>query len=209
MKPNRIFCGYLSILLLVMTLTGFGQESGEPKRGGAKPARVLVVYYSVSGHTEKMANAVAEGAKRAGDVWVSVKKVEDVSKEDLENAHGIVLGCPTYFGGVPGKMKVLMDDWNWKLKVDFTDKIGGAFATGGGQVGGKESVVLSLLIFMLQNRMVVAGPLYRNEKTGSVWGELGAGAMTGPIDPGVGDAELDSARCVGERVARLCVKMNR
>ena len=91
--------------------------------------------------------------------------------------------------------------------MDFTDKVGGAFATGGGQVGGKEFVVMSLLIFMLQNRMVVAGPLYRNDKTGSVWGEVGAAAMTGPLDPGVGDGELDSARRLGERVAHVAWKM--
>jgi multimeric flavodoxin WrbA len=104
---------------------------------------------------------------------------------------------------MPGRMKVVLDDWSWKMKVDFTDKIGGAFSTGGGQVGGKEHVVVSLLIFMLSNRMIVAGPLYGNEKTGSVWGEMGASAMTGPLDPGVSEGELDSARRLGERVARL------
>ena len=68
-------------------------------------------------------------------------------------------------------MKVAIDDWSWKMKVDFTDKVGEAFSTGGGQAGGKEHVVESLLLFMLSNRMVIAGPLYGNEKTGSVWGE--------------------------------------
>ena len=59
-------------------------------------------------------------------------------------------------------MTAAIDDWNWKWKVDFTDKIGGAFSTGGGQTGGKEFVVTSLLLFMLNNRMVVAGPLYQD-----------------------------------------------
>jgi multimeric flavodoxin WrbA len=49
------------------------------------------------------------------------------------------------------------------MKVDFTDKAGGAFATAGGQEGGQQHVVVSLLLFMLHNRMVVAGPLYGNE----------------------------------------------
>jgi multimeric flavodoxin WrbA len=53
--------------------------------------------------------------------------------------------------------------------VDFTDKVGGAFATGAGQAGGKEFVLVSLVMFMLNNRMVVAGSLYQNDKTGSVW----------------------------------------
>jgi NAD(P)H dehydrogenase (quinone) len=127
--------------------------------------------------------------------------------EDLESADGIILGCPTYYGTIPGAMKVVIDDWSWKMKVDFTDKVGGAFATGGGQVGGKEFVVVSLVMFMINNRMVVAGPLYENPKTGSVWAEVGAAAMTGPLDPGVSEAELDGARRVGERVARLALKL--
>ena len=102
-----------------------------------------------------------------------------------------------------------VDDWSWKMKVDFTDKVGGAFSTGGGQVGGKEFAVVSLVMFMLSNRMVVAGPLYRNDQTGSVWGEVGAAAMTGPLDPGVSEGELDSARRLGERVAGLAAKLKR
>jgi hypothetical protein len=54
-----------------------------------------------------------------------------------------------------------------------------------------------------------SGPLYQNDKTGSVWAEVGAAAMTGPLDPGVSDGELDSARRLGERVARLALKLKR
>jgi multimeric flavodoxin WrbA len=104
-------------------------------------------------------------------------------------------------------MKLAMDDWNWKLKVDFTDKVGGAFATGGGQMGGKEHTVVSLLLFMINNRMVVAGPLYSDAEGDDHWAELGGGAMTGPIDPGIGDAEVDSAHRIGQRVARLAKKL--
>ena len=175
----------------------------------APPARVLIAYHSLTGNTEQMAKGVVEGVKRVPGVSVSLKPVDAVTKEDLESADGIILGCPAYYGTIPGKMKVAIDDWSWKLKVDLTDKVGGAFATGGGQAGGKEFTVVSLLLFMLNNRMVVAGPLYRNDKTGSTWAEVGAAAMTGPLDPGVGEGELDSARRLGERVARLTAKLNR
>ena len=104
-------------------------------------------------------------------------------------------------------MKTVIDDWSWKMKVDFTDKVGGAFATGGGQAGGKEFVVVSLLMFMLNNRMVVAGPLYQNDRTGSIWAEAGAAAMTGPLDPGVSKSELDGAQRLGERAAGLARKL--
>ncbi len=169
-------------------------------------ARILVAYYSRTGNTEQMAQGVVGGAKGIPGVIVILKKVADVSKEDLEAADGIILGCPTYFANIPGEMKTIIDDWNWKMKVDFTDKVGGAFATAGGQVGGQEHVVVSLLMFMLHNRMVVAGPLYRNEKTGSVWAESGAAAITGPLDQGVGEKELDGAKKLGRRIAALAVK---
>ncbi len=183
-------------------------QASEPgKTADRAPVRVLVAFYSLTGNTEQMAQGVADGVKLVPDALPLVKKVEEVTQQDLEAADAIVLGCPTYYANIPGKMKVVIDDWSWKMKVDFTDKVGGAFATGGGQVGGKEHVVVSLVMFMLSNRMIVAGPLYRNDKTGSVWGEPGSAAMTGPLDPGVSENELDSARRLGERVARLAVRL--
>jgi NAD(P)H dehydrogenase (quinone) len=193
-----------------MLCPALGQTAPEPaKPAEANPVRVLVAYDSLTGNTEKMAQGVEAGAKQVPGVAILLKPVDKVTKEDLEKADGIILGCPTYYGTLPGRMKVVIDDWAWKLKVDFTDKVGGAFSTGGGQSGGKEFVLVSLVMFMLNNRMVVAGPLYRNEATGSIWGEVGAAAMTGPLDTGVGEGELDSARRLGERVARLALKLKR
>jgi len=167
------------------------------------PVRILVAYYSRTGNTEKMARAVAEGAIQVPGVVATLNKVADASKEELEAAHGIILGCPTYFANIPGEMKTVIDDWNWKMGVDFTDKIGGAFATAGGRAGGHGHVVTSLLLFMLNNRMVVAGPLYRNEKTGSIWGEPGAVAIIGPLDSEVSEQEQNTARNLGQRIATL------
>ncbi len=194
-----------ALVTLACSCPAQGKTPSRPAETGA--VQVLVAYYSLTGNTEKMAGGVAEGVKRVPDALVHVRKVDKVSQRDLEAADAIILGCPTYYGNIPGKMKVVIDDWSWKMKVDFTDKLGGAFATGGGQVGGKEHVVVSLLMFMLSNRMIVAGPLYQNDKTGSVWGEVGAAAMTGPLDPGVSEGELDSARRLGERIARLAQKL--
>jgi len=169
-------------------------------------ADVLIAYDSLMGNTERMAQAVAEGVRQVPGAVAAVKRVSEVTKENLEAAEAIVLGCPAYYANIPGRMKIVIDNWSWKMKVDFTDKIGGAFATGGGQMGGKEYVVISLLLFMINNRMIVAGPLYQDEEGQDIWAEVGAGAMTGPIDPGLGPKELDSAGRLGERVARLAMK---
>ena len=195
------------LALFLFTLTASAaDEVARPDGNGTSP-RILIAYYSLTGNTEKMARGVAEGIRRVRGVTVVVKKVDEVTKQDLEAADGIILGSPTYYANIPGKMKVVIDDWSWKMKVDFTDKIGGAFSTGGGQVGGKEHVVTSHLLFMLSNRMIIAGPLYQNEKTSSVWGEPGSSAMTGPLDPGVSEQELDSARRLGERIGGLVRKL--
>lgn len=199
-----IACGCAGWLLPLTTAWSAAEPAAAPPPA---TARVLIAYDTLTGHTEKMAEGVAEGVRRAPGVEVVMKRVEAVTRDDLQAADGIILGCPTYFGTPPGRMKALLDDWSWKLKVDFTDKVGGAFATGGGQTGGKEFTVLSLVMFMLNNRMIVAGPLYQNPTTGSVWGEVGASAITGPLDPGIGENELDHARRLGERIARLARKL--
>ena len=210
MKRNSLRRWALSLALLSLLACGRPAIADPPKPDSpsqAKAVRVLVAYYSRTGNTERMAHGVAEGAKRVPGVVTVVKPVDQVAKEDLETADAIILGCPTYFANIPGKMKTAIDDWNWKMKVDFTDKVGGAFATAGGQVGGKEHVVISLLLFMIHNRMLVAGPLYQDAEGDDKWAESGAGAVTGPIDPGVGPAELDGAARLGERIARLAKKL--
>jgi NAD(P)H dehydrogenase (quinone) len=196
------------LLLLPSSHVTTAAENKEPSENSQPPAvRVLVAYYSLHGNTERFAQDVAKGAEQVPGAVVTIRKVEDVTKEDLQAADAIALGTATYFANIPGKMKVALDDWNWKWKVDFTDKVGGAFSTGGGQTGGKEFVVVSLLLFMINNRMVVAGPLYQDAEGEDIWGEAGASAMTGPLDPGVSEKELDAARRLGHRLATLAKKL--
>jgi NAD(P)H dehydrogenase (quinone) len=213
MASNRrrtgVFLCVLTLLAACRPAAAAPPQDGSPpkKAPPEKAVRVLVVYYSLYGNTEKFAQGVAEGVRREPGAAAVIRRVEEATKEELQAANAIALGCPTYFGNVPGKMKIVIDDWNWKWKVDFTDKVGGAFSTGAGQVGGKEFVVVSLLMFMLNNRMVVAGPLYQDAEGDDIWAEAGAAAMTGPLDPGVDDEELDAARRLGQRLARLAKKM--
>ncbi len=211
MRPihSRIHIPALAFLVLFLPLQlATAAENKEPSGETPPPVvRVLVAYYSLHGNTEQFAQGVVEGARQVPGTNVTIKKVEDVTKEDLQAADTIALGAPTYFAGIPGKMKVVIDDWNWKWKVDFTDKVGGAFSTGGGQTAGKEFVVVSLLLFMINNRMIVVGPLYEDAEGEDIWGEPGSSAMTGPLDPGVSQAELEGARRLGHRLATVAGKV--
>ena len=165
---------------------------------------VLVAYYSRSGNTEKMAKAVEEGAGEVEGVSVVLKPIADVTKADLDAAHGVVLGSATHFANIPTDMKAAIDQWAWKDRVNFTDKVGGAFSTGGNLTGGKEHVVISLLLYMLNNRMMVVGPICKEGDGG--WGEIGASATTGGDDPGLSEAELTGARRLGRRVAQVVAR---
>jgi NAD(P)H dehydrogenase (quinone) len=159
---------------------------------------VLVVYYSATGNTEKMAKAVVEGAEKIQGVEAVAKSTDKVIDADLKKADAIVLGSPTYYGNMAGPMKTFIDNWWLKYKVKLIDKVGGAFATGGSETGGKEQVVHSLITSMLNAGMIITGPIA---------GPFGmAGATT--LDP-VSDSGLKEARALGEHVANVASRLRK
>ncbi len=88
--------------------------------------KVLVAYFSLSGHTETMAGFVAEGVRFAGHQAV-VKKVSDIKKaEDLDGYDGYIFGSPTHFRDVPGPMKAFL---YLAKKATLKDKLAGAFGS--------------------------------------------------------------------------------
>jgi len=155
---------------------------------------ILIVYYSLTGTTEQMANGVVEGVQRDSNATATLKTVDEVTGADLDAADGIILGSPTYWGNIANPMKNFLDNTGF-----FGDKVGGAFSTGAMKTGGKEHVVVSLLLALLMKGVIVVGPVYDFGAFQS--GALGASAMTGPPDEGVSESELDDARALGERVA--------
>lgn len=183
-----------------------GREVKAPAPSGDGSPHVLIGYHSLTGNTRKLAAAVAEGVAKVPGVTVVVRKVSEITREDLDLADGLVLGSPTYYGNIPGEMKAVLDHWSWKMKIDFTNKVGGAFATGGEVAGGQEHVVLSLLLFMVHNRMILVGPLHERQTT--QFGSSGAVAVTGKSDPGVGGDEVENGRKLGERVASITKRLH-
>ncbi|RLI41874.1 flavodoxin family protein, partial [Candidatus Bathyarchaeota archaeon] len=71
---------------------------------------VLIVYDSRTGNTERAAELVAEGVREVEGAKCIVKRVDDVSLDDLLNADGIIIGSPTYYGLMSAKIKRLIDD---------------------------------------------------------------------------------------------------
>ncbi len=71
--------------------------------------KILIVYHSQTGHTQKMAEAVAEGAKSIEGVEVILKKAGDATLDDLLTADGLAIGTPENFGYMSGMIKDFFD----------------------------------------------------------------------------------------------------
>lgn len=156
---------------------------------------VLVAYHSATGHTEKMAQGVVDGARSLPGTRVVLKRVGDVAADDLFSADAVVVGSPVYWSNMSGDVKKFFDDWQFKFGVfpefKMRNKVGAAFATGGQVSSGKEVTMLTILAAMLGNQMIVV----------SGGGAFGASATTEGDSPGIDDKELASARDLGKRVA--------
>jgi len=72
-------------------------------------SRILIIYHTQTGNTEKMALAVAEGARSIEDTEVILKKAGDAMLEDLLNADGLAIGTPENFGYMSGVVKDFFD----------------------------------------------------------------------------------------------------
>jgi flavorubredoxin len=91
-------------------------------------AKVLIVYSTRSGETEKMANIIAEGVRFSGNE-ATVKSVKDIKSEtDFAGYDALVLGSPTYHGDMIQPMKTLLF---LAEKAELEGKPGGAFGSFG------------------------------------------------------------------------------
>ncbi len=71
--------------------------------------RLLIIYHSQSGNTERLAAAVYEGALREQEVETSLKRVQDAGLRDLLDADAILIGSPENFGYMAGAVKDFFD----------------------------------------------------------------------------------------------------
>lgn len=159
------------------------------------PVKVLVVYHSLSGNTERMAEAVVEGARSVPGAIVILKRVGQVTADDLFSSDALIVGSPVYWSNMSGEVKTFFDNWQFKFGVfpefKMKNKVGAAFATGGQLSSGKEVTMLTILAAMLGNQMIVV----------SGGGAFGASATTEGDSPGVDNTELADAQALGRRVA--------
>ena len=71
--------------------------------------KILIIYYSRSGNTKKMAQLIADGIKKE-KIEVVIKKVEDIKAKELLDFEAIMVGSPVYYGGMAAQIKELFDE---------------------------------------------------------------------------------------------------
>ena len=196
--------------------------------------KVLVLYYSSYGHIEKMADAVAEGA-RAGGAEVDIRRVAETAPAEVVAAAGfktdtahpeiegpdalagyeaIVVGAPTRYGRMPSQMAAFWDTTGglW-MKGALVGKVGGAFTSTASQHGGQETTLFSIITNLLHHGMTIVGLDYGFQGQMGVK-EVHGGTPYGASTLADGDGsrqpsqvDLDGARYQGKRIAETAAKL--
>lgn len=196
--------------------------------------KVLVLYYSSYGHVERMADAVAEGA-RAGGAEVDIRRVaETAPPEVVAQAHfktdtshpviegpdaltrydAIVVGTPTRYGRMTSQMGTFWDTTGglW-AKGALNGKVGAAFTSTASQHGGQETTLFSIITNLLHMGMTIVGLDYGFQaqmgvdevRGGSPYGATTIAGGGGERQPSAD--ELDGARYLGRKVAVTAGKL--
>jgi NAD(P)H dehydrogenase (quinone) len=118
--------------------------------------QVMVMYYSKSGNTKKLAEAIANGIKEVEGVDCVLKSVAEVTKEDFITSDGVIAGSPVYFGTMAAELKGVFDKFVG-VRGQTENKVGAAFATSGDVSGGKETTIMSIIQAMLIYGMIIIG----------------------------------------------------
>lgn len=197
-------------------------------------AKVLILYYSMYGHVEKMANAVAEGVREVDGTEVTVKRVPEIMSEEAARKAGakldqsapiatvdelpkydaIIFGTPTRFGNMCAQMRNFLDQTgkHW-LSGALAGKVGSVFISTGTQHGGQETTITSFHNTLFHQGMIIVGVPYTCEyllNMDEITGGTPYGASTLANADGSrwpSENELKIARFQGRHVAEIAKKL--
>ncbi len=158
--------------------------------------KILILYYSKTGNTKKLAQAIAEGVREVKGAEPVLKNTSEVKKEDFLEAKGIIAGSPVYFGSMATELKRIFDEFVG-IRKKMENRIGAAFATSGDPTGGKETTMLSIIQAMLIYGMIIVGdPM-------NATGHYGVACVGEPDDKA-----KENGKKLGRRVAEIAQKLS-
>ncbi len=193
--------------------------------------KVLIIYYSHHGSTEKLANHIARGVEEVDQVSAIIRAVPRVSAvceatesdipsngapyatlDDLRKCDGLAIGSPTRFGNMAAPLKYFLDSSSalW-LSGELAGKPAAVFTSTSSMHGGQESTLLSMMIPLLHHGMVITGIPYsegdlHSTKTGG--SPYGASHVALDGDTKISDEEKRLCRALGKRLAELSLKLS-
>ena len=175
--------------------------------------RILIVYATDHGGTERMAQAVAKGAESVEGVSALLKTAEQAVKEDVLAADAMILGTPVHMGSMDWRLKKFIDQATSALWTDkrVNGRVGAVFATGSGYGNagaGAELAMLSLLNDLVELGYIIV-PLPNSTpgypKGGLHWGAYARAQHEdlSPLEGGLTPELLEAAGHHGANVARV------
>ena len=173
--------------------------------------KTVVVYHSGYGHTQRVAQFVAEGAKATLVAIDADGNITDAEWEALNAADAIIFGSPTYMGSVSWQFKKFADATSkqW-FGSAWKDKVAGGFTISASPSGDKLSTIQYFITLAMQQGMVWVGqPAMNDGNINRMGSNSGVMAQVGPTSPAadIPQGDLDTAKAYGERVAAVAAKL--
>lgn len=182
-------------------------------------AKVAVVFHSGFGHTQRLAQAVAEGANAELIAIDPEGNLPEGAWDTLAAAHAIILGSPTYMGGVSWQFKKFADATSkpWYTQA-WKDKVFAGFTNSANVSGDKASTLAYLHTLAMQHGgiWVGLGLAYHNTKDSkrsdvnyiaANVGLMGQTPSDAPADR-MEASDLEAARLYGQRVAGITARLH-
>jgi len=192
---------------------------------------VLVLYYSRYGATEGLAREVCQGVDAVSDMSARLRTVPAVStvceaqqdavpdsgppfvtKQDLNECTGLILGSPARFGNMSAALKYFLDSTGGEwMKGTLSGKPAGVFTSTSSLHGGAETTLLTMAIPLLHHGMLYVGLPYSEADlatTTTGGSPYGASHVSWNRTPdSLSDEENRLARALGKRVASIAKKL--
>jgi len=182
--------------------------------------KIVVVYHSGYGHTQRMAQAVAEGAGAELLAIDAEGNLPEGGWDALGAASAIIMGSPTYMGSVSWQFKKFADASSkpWYTQA-WKDKLFAGFTNSASMNGDKSSTLNYLFTLAMQHGglWVSQGVLPSNSKAAQRNDLNYLGAYSGAIAQSPSDAganemlpgDLETAKAFGKRVRDVAAKFSR
>lgn len=192
---------------------------------------ILILYYSLHGHTEAMARQVARGVESVDGVSARLRTVPPIytgrvdspnavpesgppfaEPGDLAACGGLIIGSPTRFGNMAAALKYFLDGTSaeW-FSGTLAGKPGAAFTSASTLHGGQESTLLSMMLPLLHHGMLMVGlpftepGVVRTVAGGTPYGASHLSGWKGERE--LDETETELCRALGRRVADLSLKL--